>query len=139
MHRIWFAATVAVFLLAGRSQVNAAVVISEFLAQNDGGLHDMDGETPDWIELHNTGGSTVDLAGWHLTDNATNATKWTFSTANISPGGYLVVFASGKNRATNGVELHTNFQLNEGGGYLALVQSDGVTVADAITYPNQHA
>ncbi len=137
MQRLWLAAVVAV--LIGCAPANAAVVISEFLAQNDGGLQDTDGETPDWIELHNTGASSVDLANWHLTDNATNFTKWTFPSTNIASGGYLVVFASGKNRATNGVELHTNFQLDESGGYLALVMPDGTTIAHAITYPNQRA
>src|SRR5882672_9443563 len=98
--------------------LRAGVIISEFLAQNDGGLHDQDGETPDWIELHNTGASAVDLSGWHLTDTATNLTKWTFPSTNLAGGGYLIVFASGKNRATNGAELHTNFQLDQNGGYI---------------------
>ena len=94
---------------------------------------------PDWIELHNTGGASVPLAGWHLTDTPTNLTKWTFPATNLAPGGYLIVFASGKNRATNGAELHTNFQLNEGGGYLALVAADGTTILSAFHYPEQRA
>ena len=40
-----------------------------------------------------------------------------------------MVFASGKNRATSGAELHTSFQLDNGGGYLLLVPPDGTTVA----------
>ncbi len=45
------------------------------------------------------------------------------------------MFASGKNRA----ELHTNFQLGNGGSYLALAQPDGVTVAHEFSpaYPPQ--
>ena len=35
------------------------VMISEFLAINVGGLQDEDGESSDWIELYNTGSSTV--------------------------------------------------------------------------------
>ena len=38
-----------------------------------------------------------------------------------------------------GAELHTNFRLENSGGYLALVQPDGVTVAQAITYTAQRA
>ncbi len=116
----------------------AAVIINEFMAENDGGLADQDGETPDWIELRNTGASAVNLAGWHLTDSPTNLVKWTFPATNISANGYLVVFGSGKNRAVAGAELHTSFQLDNGGGYLALVQPDGTTIASEFNYPQQH-
>ena len=135
--RIIFALGLCSLLCGGAFHSRAAIVISEFLAQNDGGLHDQNGDTPDWIELHNTGASSVDLAGWHLTDQATNLTKWTFPTTLVPAGGNVIVFASGKNRATNGAELHANFQLDQNGGYLALVAADGVTIVQAISYPNQ--
>ncbi|MHC4744105.1 MAG: FN3 associated domain-containing protein, partial [Planctomycetota bacterium] len=44
-------------------------------------------------------------------------------------GQFLLVFASGKNRAAANAELHTNFRLNIDGEYLALVEGDGQTVA----------
>ena len=116
---------------------HTAVVINEFLAENDGGLLDRDGATPDWIELFNNSLTAVDLGGWHLTDNPTNLTKWTFPATNLSGGGFLIVFASGKDRATNGAELHTNFQIDNAGGYLALVNSNGVVVSE-FNYPQQH-
>nr|MBC8403903.1 hypothetical protein [Planctomycetota bacterium] len=37
------------------------VVISEFSSSNVDELRDELGETPDWIELHNTGAIAVDL------------------------------------------------------------------------------
>lgn len=117
---------------------HAAVVINEFLANNGGGLRDEDLESPDWIELHNTGSAAVNLGGWHLTDNSGNPAKWTFPATNLPAGGYLIVFASGKNRANPGWPLHANFQLNQGGGYLALVQPGGtVEHAYAPAYLNQ--
>jgi hypothetical protein len=120
-----------------QSSKAASVVISEFLAENDGGYRDQDGDSSDWIELHNISAATVDLGGWHLTDNSTNLTKWTFPPTNLPAGGYLVVFASGKNRATSGAELHTNFQLDNGGGHLALLDPNGV-VASEFNYAPQH-
>lgn len=123
--------------LALQVRGQAAVIISEFLAENDGGLVDQDGDTPDWIELFNNTGSPVNLAGWRLTDNPTNLAKWTFPATNIVADGYLIVFASGKDRATNGAQLHTSFQLQNGGGYLALVDSNGV-IASEFNYPQQH-
>ena len=44
------------------------VLISEFMAVNDGTLLDEDGDSEDWVELHNAGPNTVNLDGWFLTD-----------------------------------------------------------------------
>jgi hypothetical protein len=123
-------------LLAGRAP--AALSISEFLSTNDGWLPDEDLESPGWIELFNSGPGAVNLNGWHLTDDAGNLAKWTFPATNLSSGSCLVVFASGKARAIAGRPLHTNFQLDGNGGYLALVQPDGVTIAHVYhDYPPQ--
>src|SRR5687767_44677 len=100
-----------------------AIVINEFLAKNENGLLDQDNTHSDWIELRNTGGAAVNLAGWSLTDEQANLTKWQFPSVSIPANGYLVVFASGKNRAIAGQQLHTNFSLeSDVGEYLALVQ-----------------
>jgi len=118
---------------------HGAMRISEFLAENDGLVRDEERETPDWIELHNDGGTMVNLEGWFLTDDAADLQKWRIPAVTVQAGGFLVVFASGKDR-TNGT-LHTNFQLDNDGEYLALVQSDGITVAHefAPMYPRQRA
>lgn len=115
------------------------VVISEFMASNQTGLTDEDGDYSDWIELHNEGPSTVDLAGWALTDDSDLADTWAFPSVSLAPDEYLVVFASGKDRAISGNELHTHFKLSADGEYLALVQQDGSTVASSFSpaYPEQ--
>ena len=48
---------------ASLGQTQARVIISEFLAVNDKDLKDADGDHADWIELHNAGDATIDLAG----------------------------------------------------------------------------
>ena len=95
--------------------------ISEFMADNDTVLQDEDGEYSDWIEIHNPDQQSIDLAGYHLTDDSANLTKWTFPATSLAAGGYLVVFASGKNRTPTSGALHTNFKLSADGEYLALV------------------
>lgn len=125
-------------LLVSIVPARSGVIISEFMADNAGQLRDQDGESPDWIELRNDSTNTVNLLGWHLTDEQINLTKWTFPATNLPPGGHLFVFASAKNRAVAGRELHTNFQLDAGGGYLALVGPDGMSVASAFNpFPRQ--
>jgi hypothetical protein len=106
-----------------------ALQISEILPENEGGLQDADLDSPGWIEIYNETGAPVNLAGWRLTDDAVVLNKWTFPSQNLAAGARLVVFASGKNRAVTGQELHANFELNPDGEYLALVAPDGVTIA----------
>src|SRR6185436_15842142 len=139
MHRKHLFALVCYALVSTASLFAAdQVLISEFAAVNDGPLADEDGDNSDWIELHNTGTNTVNLNGWYLTDAAGNLQKWRFPATNMPPNGYLIVFASNKDRRVAGRTLHTNFKLEAGGEYLALVKPDGVTVASAYDpYPPQ--
>src|SRR5687767_7505831 len=76
----------------------AAPQITEFMADNESSLADEDGAFSDWIEIHNPDSNAVSLAGYHLTDNPTNLTRWTFPAVTLNPDAYLVVFASGKDR-----------------------------------------
>ena len=84
-------------------------MLNEFLSSNGNGLLDEDGDRSDWIEIYNPDQTLLDLQGYHLTDSD-DLTQWTFPEGvTIPPGGYLVVFASEKDRAVFGEELHTNF------------------------------
>jgi len=113
----------------------ANLVITEFLASNDFNLLDEDGDAEDWLEIHNAGNNAVDLAGWHLTDDELDLTQWTFPSVVLQPDEYLVVFASGKDRANAGSELHTNFGLRAGGEYLGLIDPQGIVESE---YPNPY-
>ncbi|MEN8865945.1 MAG: lamin tail domain-containing protein [Akkermansiaceae bacterium] len=122
-----------------RAETLNDATISEFLADNDDGFEDEDGDNEDWIEIWNTSGEAGDLGGWYLTDDPNNLTKWQLPAIEMTSGGYLVVFASGKDRTNPASELHTNFGLQrETGGYLALVKPDGTTIASEFdNYPEQ--
>ncbi|MBP7950988.1 MAG: CotH kinase family protein [Verrucomicrobiales bacterium] len=112
------------------------------MASNSSGLADEDGSFSDWIEIHNPDVVALDLSGYFLTDSASAPQKWQVpSPTTISPGGYLVIFASGKNRTVAGQPLHTNFSLSAGGEYLGLVAPGGAPVVHAFApaYPAQSA
>jgi hypothetical protein len=116
------------------------VVISEFLADNGSGIRDEDGARSDWIELRNLGIDPVSLAGWFLTDDVTQPAQWRFPPdVTLAPGAYLVVWASGKDRAVEGRELHTNFSLARAGEYLALLdaQTNVIDVFEPVYPPQQ--
>ena len=115
------------------------VVINEFVAINDSGLRDEEGDFSDWIELHNHGTETVNLAGVSLTDDRKRLAKWTFPETQLEPGQFLIVHMSGKDRRAGGEPLHASFALRGKGDYLGLIASDGKTVIDELApkYPDQ--
>lgn len=137
--RLFYLSIISAALLAA-SPAGAQPVISEFMAQNDTVLADEDGAFSDWIEIYNPGPGTTNLNGLYLTDDANDLKKWRFPDQSIASGGYLIVFASGKNRAMAGAQLHTSFSLDADGEYLALVASNGVTVISSFStaYPEQY-
>src|ERR1043166_9241667 len=109
--------------LAGAAET---VVISEFMAANHSSLVDEDGDNSDWIEIFNSGAAAVNLGGWYLTDDSADPTKWMFPSTNLPANSFLIVFASGKNRAIAGGPLHTSSNLSSSGEYLALIHPDGM-------------
>ncbi|YCM46396.1 lamin tail domain-containing protein [Verrucomicrobiaceae bacterium 227] len=118
----------------------AAPVINELVAINDNTLDDEDGDNSDWIEIHNPTVGVLDLGGYFLTDDALNPTRWQLPAGTtLAGGGYLIIFASGKDRATVGGEFHTNFNLNSSGEDLRLYASDGNTLISQLIYPSQIA
>lgn len=133
------AALLGLLVFSGVAQTRGQVTINEFMAVNTRTLVDQDREYSDWIELYNAGAQPVDLAGWRLTDAKGNLAKWTFPSTPLAARGFVMVFASGKDRAAAGQELHASFKLSSEGGYLALVEPDGTTIASefAPAYPRQ--
>ena len=130
------------WLLFGFNSLTAAtssVYITEFMADNESVLRDEDGDYSDWIEIYNPGATPVNLDGWSLTDDVERPAKWRFPAGVQVPAeGYLVVFASDKNRAIG--TLHTNFRLSAEGEYLGLIDPLGRAASEfALAYPEQNA
>ena len=111
------------------------IVLSEVVASNASTLLDEDGEASDWLELYNHGPETVELDGFYLTDDRSDLQQWRFPERTLQPGEYLVVFASGKDRASGDGELHTSFRITQAGDELVLVAPDGATVMDHLKTP----
>jgi hypothetical protein len=114
------------------------LVISEFLADDDSVLADEEGHYSGWIEIFNPTATGINLAGHFLTDEQSNPTKWQFPGMILPPGGFVVVFASSKDRTNASAPLHANFSLNNDGEYLALVGPGPVVLhAFAPAFPPQ--
>lgn len=114
--------------------------VSEIAASNASIWRDGFGDASDWVEIHNPTGESISLRGWHLTDDHNAPGKWQFPDVMLAPAGHLVVFASGRGGVDPRGNFHTNFRLNAGGEYLALVAPDLRPVHELLPgFPTQYA
>ncbi len=113
---------------APRTDADGSIVISELMEKNRAVVRDEDGDFSDWIELHNVSNKAVSLGGWRISDKSGDP-GWAFPDVTIEPGEYLLVFASGKDKADG--ELHTNFSLSGDETVYLLSPSGGVSAQAA--------
>jgi hypothetical protein len=90
------------------------IVINEASNRNASQIVDDDGDYQDWFELYNAGSLAINLDGYTITDDTMELGKWEFPSLVLNPGNYLLVFASGKNRAPAYETDHWEFAVNEG-------------------------
>lgn len=85
-----------------------------------------DGDYPDWIELHNPSDGPLSLEGYGLSDDPAEPFKWVFPEVTLDPGGYFIVFASGRERAD--IHPHATFKIDRKGETIVLTEPGGGTV-----------
>jgi hypothetical protein len=110
--------------------------INEIMSSNENNLADEDGDFSDWIEIYNASDASINLEGWTLSDDENELDQWAFPNANISANGFILVFASGKDRI-NTAEFHTNFKIKSEGEALFLSNPNGLIIdeLDAVAIP----
>ncbi len=112
--------------------------INEWMAINDSTVTDEFGECDDWFEIYNSGTSAVDISGFHLSDDLSEADKWTIPTGTVVQAGeFMLVWADNdteQNGPTN--ELHAGFKLDGDGEAIGLYTPD-LTMVDAVTFGTQ--
>jgi hypothetical protein len=135
------AANTATVNLSGTTSAGAlpTLFLNELQAFNAGAPLDENGEADDWFEIYNPGATPVDLAGWYVSDDATDPMKFRFdptgTNAVVPANGWLLVWAD--NQIAQG-DLHTNFALSSTNGEsLLLMGPDGVTIMDQIDFGPQ--
>ena len=104
------------FLFFWSSAYTQELIISEFLASNQSGYLDEDGDRSDWLEIYNPNRR---LFHWKAGISPMMLMTWRngISPVVIESMAFTMVIASGKNRAVVGEELHTNFRLNRDGEF----------------------
>jgi len=114
----------------------AEIVISEVMASN--GVYE-DGESHDWVELHNDGKKAVDLSGWCLSDGKKNLQKFVFPEGTkLKAGAYLIVWCTGEDGVApgKGSEFYAPFSLSADGETLYLSDAD-VQLVQKLEFPRQ--
>ena len=87
-----------VFVLLTSHSFSQSIRINEVSSSNTL-FFDEDGDSPDWIELHNYGSSEISLNQWTLTDIEEDNNPWTFPNISIEPNDFLLIWASDKDRS----------------------------------------
>ncbi|HEX9058871.1 MAG TPA: CotH kinase family protein, partial [Clostridia bacterium] len=117
------------------AQSKQALFINEVMASNkstirDGDVGDPDyggqgGAYSDWIEIYNSGAKNVDLTGYTISDDTTT---WVFPKGVVPTKGYLLVWASNKDKIAPDGQLHTNFKMSSSGETITLKDPQGILV-----------
>jgi len=117
------------------SAQNQVLFINEVMASNSQTIRDGDiddkkegsngGAYSDWIEIYNSGDQPVNLTGYTLSDSEAT---WTFPNCVIQARGYLIVWASDKDKVAKNGQLHTNFKLSASGEEVILKDPNGNVV-----------
>jgi gliding motility-associated-like protein len=111
--------------------IKSQVVINEYSCSNVNGPSDAFGENEDWVELYNPTAAPVNLTGFFLSDKPTNLDKWEIPSGTIAPGGYMLVFCSGRN-TISGSELHPSFRLTQTDHEWIILSNAGTVVVDSL-------
>lgn len=104
----------------------SCVRLSEVCASNS--MVADNGETPDWVEIENTGTETADLSGWYLSDNASKPLKWRL------PEGFTL--AAGERKAVYLHESTVGFKLSSEGEAVVLSDKTG-RIMDYVVFDAQ--
>ena len=123
----WFAAGLLMGAVA--IPVHGAVILNEILANNAN--LDVNGRTPDWIEVYNTGDTAVDLGGMSLSSEPATANRWAFRAGTLlSAHGFFVVLCDDARVPS---DQNTGFGLGASGDSVYLFNAAGIKV-DSVTF-----
>ncbi len=127
--------------LKGYAEAGQALFINEVMAANSATLRDGDvddakngalgGAYSDWIEIYNGSSQPVDLKGYTISDDSA---AWTIPGGTVPANGYILIWASDKNKVAADGQLHTNFKLTSAGETITLKKSDGAII-DSVKFP----
>lgn len=124
---------IALLTIVLRSMAFGQLVINEVSSKNDSTITAPDGKYYDWIELYNSGTDTIQLNGFHLSDDSLQPSKWTFGDYLIYPNQHMLVFASDNDISTIPMTPDTSYDMNNI-GYAYADNTDNPPGTSSIIY-----
>lgn len=106
--------------------------INEFMADNDTTIPDEFGDYDDWVELYNSSGEVINLAGMYMTDDLTSPATWQFPDTSITAGGFLLLWADDEPEEG---PLHMTLKLSKDGEEIGLYDSDLTPIDEVVFGP----
>ena len=121
----------------------SALVINEFMADNDSAFTDNFAEYQDWIEIYNPTSQAIDIGGLYLTDDTNDPAQYEIpknypDSTTIPANGFMLFWADSDSE--KGVQ-HTNFKLGQAGeevGLYYVTQTDTLPI-DTLSFGTQMA
>jgi len=125
---------ITLFAIFWTTQLWGQIVINEICPANADLVYDPDYfNFKGWVEVYNSGASSVDISGYFLSDDELNKAKWQIPPGTIlAANSYLIIWCDKKDSG-----LHTNFSLDSDGEEVVLSNASQVIV-DKITFPKQY-
>ena len=121
--------TAAILLVMATMSANAQLVINELMQSNVECIMDDIHEFPDsWVELYNSGTTTVNLKDYKISNKNKEGKAWTLPDKTVAAKGYAIIYCD-----KEGKGLHTDFRLESGKGCTVYLFSNK-EVVDSLPY-----
>lgn len=104
--------------------IHGQIRINEASNRNFSQVFDEFGKTEDWIELYNASPQPQSLLGYGISDDPSFPMKWPLPSVTMPAGGYLLLFASGRNLSS--VVDHWEAAVKEGQNWRYRVGSSAI-------------
>lgn len=113
--------------------------LNEVQPLNTTGITDNVGDREPWIELFNSGPTTIFLDDYYLSAGYVNLAQWRFPAGtSLAPNQFKIVYADGETAEGTATAWHTNFRLDQPTGSLALSRfiNNGMQIVDFLNFDN---
>ena len=120
---------------AGADMQSSAIRLNEVMAENATALISDTGDVPDWIEITNTGSSSVNIGKYALLLESNVNRIYTFPNVDLAPGAYYVVHAEGVTSGKANAENSAPFRLAASGGDTLVLLNAAGGVIDSLVLP----
>jgi len=124
---------ISIVLLSGTNIVaqTDGLKINELMSNNVSFVMDESSNYSMWVELYNSGTTSVNLQDYRFSDTYQNLQKWQPASQTVGAGGFATLWFERDELAG-----HSNFKLDPDGGRLLL--SKNGQVVDSVVYPPQY-